>query len=258
MLPELRSPHEGGNSSALKVRVLKPVNGAERHERDSVSDALDEESQGTLVRPLHPLVSVVDLHCGHELTDQRRVEDVWVGGHVAHSQLHEHVLEVLSDAHLSNHIRVNYPCRLNGDLQPLIEDQAVVVVPLVSNLTVYACLAFDRSTRVIEACKEWDGIFLALSFPRVLVVNWWRRSCTGAAGVESLVRSPFIHLQPKFTKENTKSANRDGSVVVIVRQFYVDIDRHISAKIDRCKCIIINRYSRRENLQNPINAILFA
>ena len=138
MLLELRSPHKTGNRGALKPRVLKPVDGAESHERDSVTDDVDEESQGTLVRPFHPLVGVVDLHRGHELTDQLRVEAVWVGGHILHTPLHEHVLEVLFDAQPSNHIGVDESCWLNGNLQPLIVEYAIIVVPLVPDRTVLA------------------------------------------------------------------------------------------------------------------------
>ena len=69
MLPKLRSPHETGNRGALKPRVLKTVDGAESHERDTVTDAVDEESQGTFVLPFHPFVGVEDMHHGHELTD---------------------------------------------------------------------------------------------------------------------------------------------------------------------------------------------
>ena len=193
MLPELRSPRETWNRGKLKARVLKPVDGAESHERDSVTDDVDEESQGTLVRPFHPLVGVVDLHRGQELTDQLRVEAVWVGGHITHSQLHEHVLEVFFDAHRSNHIRINELCRLNGNLQPLVVEHAVIVIPRIPDLTVYAFRAFDRITRVIEVCKEWDGVFFPLSWPRVSVVNWWwRGSCAGAADVESPLRSLLI------------------------------------------------------------------
>ncbi|KAF2530412.1 hypothetical protein F2Q70_00029776 [Brassica cretica] len=199
------------------------------------------------------LSGVIDLHHGHELPNQLRVEEMWVGAHVAHSQLHEHVLEVLSDAQLSNHIRVDELHRLNGNLQLLIVECAIIVVPLVPYRTVFAFQAFSRITRVSKVCKEWDGVFLALSWPRVLVANWWWGwSCAGAAGVESPLRSPFVHLQPKFTNEYTKSVKLDGLVVDIDQLFCVDIDQYISVKIDRCKWAIIDRYLHRENLQKAI------
>ena len=126
---ELRSPCEAGDYSVLKLRVLEPVDSAESRERDSLTDAADEEGQDTLARTPLPLVVVIDLHRGHEQTDQPRVEDPWVGGHVSHTQLHEHVFEVRSDAQQADHVRVNESRRLDGNLQPFTVEYAVIVVP---------------------------------------------------------------------------------------------------------------------------------
>jgi len=84
--------------------VLEPVDSAESRERDSVVDAANEEGQDTLASFLCPLVGIVDVPCGHELTDQLWVENLWVSSKVSHTQLHEQVLEVRSDAQCSNHV----------------------------------------------------------------------------------------------------------------------------------------------------------
>ncbi|KAF2605861.1 hypothetical protein F2Q68_00044039 [Brassica cretica] len=73
--------------------VLEPIDSAESRERDSVADSANEEGQETLVSSLCPLVGIVDIHRGHELMDQPRVENMWVSGHVPHTQLFEQVLE---------------------------------------------------------------------------------------------------------------------------------------------------------------------
>ena len=65
--------------------VLEPVDVIECKERDPASDASDEESQCALIRPLHPLVGVVDLHRGHELSDQLGVQVVRAGSHASHT-----------------------------------------------------------------------------------------------------------------------------------------------------------------------------
>ena len=96
-----------------------------------VTDATDEKGQGTLARSLCPLIAVIDLYRGHELTDQLQVEDMWVGGHVSHTQIHEHVLEVRSNAERANHMRVDKSCWLDRNLQPLVEEYVVVVIPRV-------------------------------------------------------------------------------------------------------------------------------
>ncbi|KAF3492858.1 hypothetical protein DY000_02053137 [Brassica cretica] len=67
-------------------------------------------------------------------------------------------------------------CWLNGDFQPRIVEQAVVVVPSIFDLSVYAFRAFDRTLRVINTCEERDGSFLVLPWPRVTIANWWRRN----------------------------------------------------------------------------------
>ena len=208
MHPELRFPCEARDYSVLKLRVLEPVDSAESRERDSATDATDEEGQDTLVRSRRPLVAVIDLHRGHEQTDQPRVEDLWVGGHVSHNQLHEHVLKVRSGAQQADHVRVNESRRLDGNLQPFIVEYAVIVVPRVRDRTVSACQALGCSARVIEVVEEQDGFVFALSWPRVLLANrWWRWSCATAASVEPPLRSSFIHLQPKSTIEDRKSGS---------------------------------------------------
>ena len=101
--------------------------------------------------------------------------------------------------------------------------------------------------------EEWDGIVLALSWPTMLVANRWRGwRCTGAAGVKSSLRSPFIHLQRKFTKKDMKSAKFDGLVVYIDRRFCVNFDRHISVIIDRCKWLSSIDISIMSTYKNPL------
>ena len=95
--PKCRSPCEDEYDDMLKL-VLEPIDSAESRERDSVAAAANEEGQETLVSSLCPLVGIVDIHRGHELTDQPRVENMWVSGHVPHTQLFEQVLEVWFDA----------------------------------------------------------------------------------------------------------------------------------------------------------------
>ncbi|KAF2592963.1 hypothetical protein F2Q70_00043319 [Brassica cretica] len=104
---------------------------------------------------------------------------MWVVGYVPHSQFHEHVLEILSNAHLSDHVWVNKRHRLNGDFQPCVVEHAVVVLPSISDLSVYAFRAFDRSVRVIETCEERDG---TSSFS----IGQGSRSRTGGGGTELL------------------------------------------------------------------------
>ena len=76
---------------------LEPVDNAESQKRDSVANAADEESHDALASLLFPLIGIVDVHGGHELTDQRRVENLWVSSKFSHTQLNEQVLEVRSD-----------------------------------------------------------------------------------------------------------------------------------------------------------------
>ena len=94
MLPKRRSPCKVEYDGVLKLCIPEPVDGAESGERYSVADAANEEGQDTLASSLCPLVGIVDIHHGHELADQLQVENLWVSGHVPHTQLHEHVLEV--------------------------------------------------------------------------------------------------------------------------------------------------------------------
>ena len=139
-------------------------------------------------------MAVIDLHHGHELTDQLRVEDLWVGGHVSHTQLHEHVLAVRSDAQQSNHVRVDESCWLDGNLQSLIEEYAVIIDPRVCNRAVSAFRVLRCFAWVIEVVKERDGFILALSWPRILVTNrLWGRSCATAADVNFPLR-PFSYI----------------------------------------------------------------
>ncbi|KAF3565625.1 hypothetical protein DY000_02014571 [Brassica cretica] len=107
----------------------------------------------------------------------------------------------------------NKPGRLNGEYTDLKPAARVDEVDELIELS-------DTSLELNELSDTEDGV---------------GRITKGVGGVsiESPLRSPFIHLQPKFTNKDTKSANRSGSVPDIDRRLCVDIDRHISAKIDR-------------------------
>ncbi|KAF3510159.1 hypothetical protein F2Q69_00006108 [Brassica cretica] len=53
--------------------------------------------------------------------------------------------------------------------------EVLVMAAPVEVLQLAAFRALDRSTRVIEVCKVWDGVSFPLPWPRVSVVNWgWR------------------------------------------------------------------------------------
>ena len=95
--PKCPYPWEVGYGGVLALG-LKPVDSAESQERDFVANATDEEGQDALASLLCPLAGVVDFHGGHELTDQLRVENLWVSSKVPHTQLNEQVLEVRSEA----------------------------------------------------------------------------------------------------------------------------------------------------------------
>ncbi|KAF3552173.1 hypothetical protein DY000_02007773 [Brassica cretica] len=183
--------------------VFEPVDSAESRERDSVADAANEEGQDTLVSSLCLLVGIVDVHHGHELADQLRVENLWVSGQVPHTQLYEQVLEARFDAQSSNHVWIDEPCRLDGDLQPLIVEYAVIVVPRVNDRAVSTCHALRRFTCVVKAVKERDRFVFALAWPRVLVAyRWWWRCYATATYVKPSLRPPIIHLQPKTINES--------------------------------------------------------
>ena len=47
---------------------------------------------------VYQLSHSLSIHGGHELTDQLRVENLWVSSKIPHTQLNEQVLEVRSDA----------------------------------------------------------------------------------------------------------------------------------------------------------------
>ena len=103
VLPECRNAWEVWCDGVLTL-VFEPVDSAEGRESDSIADAANEESQDTLASLLCPLVGILDVHYGHELTDQLRIENLWVCGQVPHAQFHEHVLEARFDAHGAEHI----------------------------------------------------------------------------------------------------------------------------------------------------------
>ncbi|KAF3597732.1 hypothetical protein DY000_02020781 [Brassica cretica] len=70
------------------------------------------------------------------------------------------------------------PCRPNGDPQPLIVGDSVIVVPRFLYLTVSTGRALRRFASVVGVVKERDRFVFVLAWPRVLVANWW---CGGAA-----------------------------------------------------------------------------
>ena len=196
-------------------------------------DTANEEGQDTLVSSLCPLVGIVDIHHGHELADQLRVENLWVSGQVPHTQLYEQVLEAQFDAQSSDHVWIDEPRRLDGDLQPLIVEYAVIIVPRVHDRAVSTCSALHRFTCVVKMVKERDRFVFVIAWPRVLVANrWWWRSCATAAYVEHSLRPLSIHLQPKTINENRSSVRFDGLVQYRSTEL-VDVDRCFSATIDR-------------------------
>ena len=191
--------------------VFEPVDSAEGRERDFVADAANEESQDTLASLLCPLVRIVDVQGGHVLADQLRIENLWVCGQVPYAQFHEHVLEARFDAQGADHVLIDEPRRLNGDPQPLIVEDDVIVVLRVLDRTVSTGRTLRRFTSVSEVVKERDRFVFMLAWPRVLVANrWWRRSCAAAAYVEATFCPPFIHLQPKTINKNRNSVRFDG------------------------------------------------
>ncbi|KAF3486207.1 hypothetical protein F2Q69_00054916 [Brassica cretica] len=215
------------------LSVSSLIHSAENRERNSIADTANEEGQDTFVSSLCPLVGIVDIHRGHELTDQLRVENLWVSGQVTYAQLYEQVVEVRFDAQSPDHVWVNKPRWLDGDLQPLIVEYAVIVVPHVLDRTVSTCRALRRFVCVVKVVKERDRFVFALEWPRVLVANrWWWRSCATSAYVEPSLRPPFIHLQPITINEYRNSVQFDGLEQYRSTEL-VDVDRCFGVTIDR-------------------------
>lgn len=126
----------------------KLIDVTECEERDLVSDASDEESQCALVHPLHSLVRVVDLHSSHELSHQLGIQVVRACSHGSQTQLVDHLLQIRLEPKYRYSCQVDETCGCDGDFQPLIVEQAVIVVPRISDFTVSAFDVLYSSVRV--------------------------------------------------------------------------------------------------------------
>lgn len=113
---------------------------------------------------------------------------------------------------------VDVPCGIDGDVQPCVVEQAVVIT-LICQRTVGASLVVDRFLWVREGLERLNGSPI-IPWPRMsLILQRWRRWRWGggsAVPVKASLGSPLVHLQPK---ENTKN----GKVLAHGRE-YVDVD----------------------------------